>query len=197
MKDSKRLIFCIFSSRSSSRFSVDVVEFTASSGKFRGGVALYPKVSEVRFDARLAKFVLLFVVVVVSAISPVARTIEFKRASSYCAISFKIFSLLLRASNKADSCSLASVEAKAPGADIDFAVVVAVVAVVAAAGARISSSFSTIFPSSFFVTSSIVVVALTTSNGVSTTSTFVSTFLSFDFISKFTFSSLFLSLIHI
>merc|ERR1711959_303000 len=77
-KASKRLIFCIFSSRSSSRFSVDVVEFTASSGKFRGGVALYPKVSEVRFDARLAKFVLLFVVVVVSAISPVARTIEFK-----------------------------------------------------------------------------------------------------------------------
>ena len=73
-------------------------------------------------------------------------------------------------------------------ADIDFAVVVAVVA---DAGARISSSFSTIFPSSFFATSSTVVVALTTSNGVSTTSTFVSTFLSFDFINKSTFSSLF------
>ena len=124
-------------------------------------------------------------------------------ASLYCAISFKICSLFLRASNKAVSFSLAIWETKPLVAEfvavLDLVVVVACCVVVAAAAAapKISSSFSTIFFSSLvvFTRSSTGgvddVTALTTSNGASTTSTLVSTFLSFVFINKSTFSSLF------
>ena len=90
-----------------------------------------------RFVARLAKYLLF----VVSANFPGRIVFPFfvvAGASLYCAISFKICSLFLRASNKAVSFSLAIWETKPLVAEfvavLDLGVVVACVVVVAGDG---------------------------------------------------------------